>query len=100
MYDVATRTVGYVTPSVDFDALPTWSADGKQIAFTRRPGLPFGRQGQVGAGAASLGNPGGPASRGGSAGVCSGVAGDGAGRGGGRFGGQPDTANAVDRRFP
>ncbi len=100
LYDVSTRSVTYVSPSVDFDALPTWSSDGKQIAFTRRPGLPFGRQGQVGAGAASLGNPGGPASRGGSAGVCGNSGGDGGGRGGGRFGGQPDTANPIDRRFP
>lgn len=99
MYDVATRTVTYVTPGVDFDALPAWSPDGKQIAFTRRPGLPFGRQGQVGAGAASLGNPAGPAGRGGAAGVCSGMGREGRG-GGGRFGGAPDTASAVDRRFP
>lgn len=99
LYDVATRSVTYVAPSVDFDALPTWSPDGRQLAFTRRPGLPFGRQGQVGAGAASLGNPAGPAGRGGSPGVCAGQGGDG-GRGGGRFGGAPDTANAVDRMFP
>lgn len=99
MYDVATRTVTYVTPGVDFDALPAWSPDGKQIAFTRRPGLPFGRQGQVGAGAASLGNPAGPAGRGGAAGVCAGSGGEGRG-GGGRFGGAPDTASAVDRQFP
>ena len=99
MYDVATRSVTYISPSVDFDALPTWSPDGKQIAFTRRPGLPFGRQGQVGQGAASLGNPAGPAARGGSPGICAGVGGEG-GRGGGRFGGAPDTATAVDRRFP
>jgi len=103
LYDVATRSVTYVSPSVDFDALPTWSSDGKQIAFTRRPGLPFGRQGQGGAGAASLGNPAGPASgRGASAGVCGGVVAEGGrgGGGGGRFGGQPDTATAVDREFP
>ena len=100
MYDVATRSVTYVTPGVDFDALPTWSRDGKQIAFTRRPGLPFGRQGQGGAGAASLGNPAGPAGRGGSAGVCGSVGGEGGRGGGGRFGGAPDTASAVDRRFP
>jgi dipeptidyl aminopeptidase/acylaminoacyl peptidase len=98
LYDVASRTVTYVSPSVDYDALPTWSPDGRQIAFTRRPGLPFGRQGQAGAGVASLGNPGGPAGRGGSTGVC-GASQDGRG-GGGRFGGQPDTSSAVDRQFP
>ncbi len=97
LYDVATRSVTYVSPSVDYDAMPTWSPDGKQLAFTRRPGLPFGRQGQVGAGAASLGNPAGPAGRGGSAGVCAAV-GQGGGRGG--RGGGPDTATAVDRQFP
>ena len=100
MYDGATRTVTYVSPGVDYDALPTWSPDGKQIAFTRRPGLPFARQGQTGQGAASLGNPAGPAAgRGSSLGVCQGVAGEGRG-GGGRFGGTPDTATAADRAFP
>jgi Tol biopolymer transport system component len=99
LYDVSTRTVTYVSPGVDFDALPTWSLDGKQIAFTRRPGLPFGRQGQGGAGAASLGNPAGPAAGGGSTGVCAAEGGQG-GRGGGRFGGAPDSATAVDRAFP
>lgn len=96
MYDVNTRSVSYVSPSVDFDGVPTWSPDGKEIAFTRRPGLPFGQQGQAGTG--SIGNPAGPAGRGGSAGVCAGV-GRG-GRGGGRFGGAPDTATTIDRDFP
>ncbi len=60
VYDVATRRVSYLAPSVDFDDAPAWSPDGKQIAFTRRPGLPFGQQGQVALG--SIGNPNGPAS--------------------------------------
>jgi dipeptidyl aminopeptidase/acylaminoacyl peptidase len=98
MYDVATRAVNYVSPGVDFDAVPTWSPDGKYIAFTRRPGLPFGAQGQAGTG--SIGNPAGPASgRGGSAGVCAGI-GRGGGRGGGRLGGAPDTATTADSLFP
>ncbi len=109
MYDVKSRTVDYVSPSVDFDADPVWSPDGKSIAFTRRPGMPFGQQAQEGTG--SLGNPNGPAAgRGGggrganagsSAGVCAGVGrGRFGGRGGGRFGGEPDTATTVDKRFP
>jgi len=98
MYDVAKRAVTYVSPSVDFDGIPTWSPDGKQVAFTRRPGLPFGQQGQVGSG--SLGNPNGPASgRGASAGPCVGT-GRGGGRGGGRFGGAPEMATAADSAFP
>jgi dipeptidyl-peptidase-4 len=59
VYDVAKRTVAYVSPSVDHDTSPTWSADSKQIAFIRRPGTPFGQQTQVGSG--SIGNPSGPA---------------------------------------
>jgi dipeptidyl aminopeptidase/acylaminoacyl peptidase len=99
IYDVATRSVSYLAPSVDFDAAPVWSPDGRQVAFTRRPGLPFGRQGQQGTG--SLGNPAGPASNQGSGGVCRDAQGGG-GRGGrgGRGGGGPDTATAVDKSFP
>ena len=59
VYDVAKRTVAYVSPSVDHDTSPTWSADSKQLAFIRRPGTPFGQQAQVGTG--SIGNPSGPA---------------------------------------
>ncbi|HEX3867990.1 MAG TPA: S9 family peptidase, partial [Gemmatimonadaceae bacterium] len=36
IYDMKTRTVHYASPSVDFDGSPTWSADGKQLAFVRR----------------------------------------------------------------
>jgi dipeptidyl aminopeptidase/acylaminoacyl peptidase len=42
VYDVDSRTISYLAPSVDRDTSPTWSADGRQIAFIRRPGLPFG----------------------------------------------------------
>ena len=59
VYDVKKRHVDYMAPSVDFDASPSWSADGKRIAFIRRPGTPFGQQAQAGDG--SIGNPGGPA---------------------------------------
>lgn len=77
IFDVKTRRVTYVAPSVDFDTSPTWSEDGKQLAFIRRPGLPFGQQTQQGTG--SLGNPNGPAFGHGGGGR--------GGRGGGRAGG-------------
>ncbi|MGH7696554.1 MAG: TolB family protein, partial [Gemmatimonadaceae bacterium] len=60
VYNVKTREVSYLAPSVDFDDAPAWSPDGKEIVFTRRPGLPFGQQGQVSSN--SIGNPSGPAS--------------------------------------
>lgn len=50
VYDVKKRALTYVAPSVDFDANPTWSADGKTLLFTRRPGTPFGQQAQFGGG--------------------------------------------------
>ncbi len=61
VFDLRTNTVGYVAPGVDCDGNPTWSADGRSIAFLRRPGVPFGRQAQPGSG--GLGNPQGPAYR-------------------------------------
>jgi dipeptidyl aminopeptidase/acylaminoacyl peptidase len=59
VFDIATRRITYMSPSVDFDASPMWTADSRQVVFTRRPGLPFGQQAQPGIG--SLGNPNGPA---------------------------------------
>lgn len=59
VYDVRTRRVDFLAPSVDCDAAPAWSADSKRIAFVRRPGLPFGMQAQEGSG--GIGNPAGPA---------------------------------------
>jgi dipeptidyl-peptidase 4 len=59
VYDLATRRVSYLSPSVDFDSSPMWTTDGRHIIFFRRPGLPFGQQAQSGVG--SLGNPNGPA---------------------------------------
>ena len=56
VYDVATRSVKYLSPSVDFDASPLWSADGRTIVFVRRPGLPFGQQAQQGTGGLGLAN--------------------------------------------
>jgi dipeptidyl aminopeptidase/acylaminoacyl peptidase len=90
--DVKARTVTFMAPGVDFDDAPVWSPDGTQIAFTRRPGLPFGQQGQVGIG--SLGNPSGPASgQGGSRGPCATTPLPGGGFGGGpQAAVRPDTA--------
>jgi dipeptidyl-peptidase-4 len=79
IYDMKSRKVDFVAPSVDFDGSPVWSPDGKQIAFTRRPGTPFGQQTQQGQG--GIGNPAGPA------------AGRGNGGGGGGRGGRGGAAN-------
>jgi dipeptidyl aminopeptidase/acylaminoacyl peptidase len=100
VYDVRTRTVSYMAPSVDCDANPTWSPDSKRLAFTRRPGAPFGQQAQVGTG--GIGNPPGPAQRAGGAGASpfGGCPGGGGQRGGGQRGGAPDTTPDPTRRIP
>jgi dipeptidyl aminopeptidase/acylaminoacyl peptidase len=102
VYDIATRTMKYMAPDVDFDSSPTWSADSKRIAFLRRPGLPFGQQGQQGAGGVGL--PNGPAfnpnaaqGRGGQGqGQGQGRGGQGQGRGGGGRGGGRGGAQTQD----
>ncbi len=76
VYDVATRAVKYMSPSVDFDTAPLWTDDSAHLVFTRRPGLPFGQQAQQGGGGVGL--PNGPALQAGTP-----VTG---GRGGGRGG--------------
>ena len=58
VYDVATRTVKYMSPSVDFDTAPMWMPDSKHLIFMRQPGLPFGQQTQQGGG--GIGLPPGP----------------------------------------
>ncbi len=73
VYDMATRTMKYLAPSVDHDTNPVWSPDGKSITFVRRPGTPFGQQAQPGGG--GIGLPAGPAfaasqARGGGARAC------------------------------
>jgi len=59
VYDIATRSVKYMSPSVDFDTTPIWLPDSTHLIFIRRPGLPFGQQAQQGAGGVGL--PSGPA---------------------------------------
>jgi dipeptidyl aminopeptidase/acylaminoacyl peptidase len=59
VYDVKSHAVKYMSPSVDFDSTPMWTADGASLVFVRRPGLPFAQQAQQGSGA--LGLPDGPA---------------------------------------
>ena len=59
VYDVRTKALTFLAPSVDHDTNPVWSPDGKRIAFLRRPGTPFGQQAHQGSG--SIGNPDGPA---------------------------------------
>src|SRR5574341_109471 len=45
VYDLGTKSVRYIEPSVDRDGEPTWSPDAKRIAYIRVPGfkrgLPF-----------------------------------------------------------
>jgi dipeptidyl aminopeptidase/acylaminoacyl peptidase len=68
VYDVATRSVKYMSPGVDFDTLPMWMSDSKHLIFMRQPGLPFGQQTlQVGAGSGAIyaTTPAAPAGRGG-----------------------------------
>ena len=58
VYDVKSRTLAYLDPSVDCDGNPVWTDDSKRIVFTRRPGTPFGAQNQDGAGVGqSAGTP-------------------------------------------
>jgi len=102
VFDVASRTMKYVSPSVDCDAGPTWSPDSKRLAFHRRPGTPFGRQAQVGTG--GIGNPGGAAANanaprppGNPAGGCGG---GGFGGGGGGGGGNTGAVAGANLRNP
>ena len=96
VYDLTTRKITYLSPSVDFDTSPAWSPDSRRIAFIRRPGTPFALQAQPGVG--GLGNPAGPAfnpvnqGRGGRGG-----GGGGQGRGGPGRGDQAPAAPAAPR---
>ena len=114
VYDVKSRTLAYLDPSVDCDGNPVWSEDSKQIVFTRRPGTAFGAQNQEGAG--GIGTPQGTTfnvqaalqrmRNGGFGPACGGGFGFGGGGGGGRGAGAPVNAQAASRpgfftsRFP
>jgi dipeptidyl aminopeptidase/acylaminoacyl peptidase len=52
VYDFASKSLLYLDPSVDRDANPTWSPDGRQIAFTRMTS-----GGAAGRGARRTGDP-------------------------------------------
>ena len=82
VFDIATRTLKYMSPSVDFDTAPMWLPDSKHLIFMRRPGLPFGEQTQQGGG--GIGLPPGPAAQAATAAA----AGRGGRNGGGRTGGR------------
>jgi dipeptidyl aminopeptidase/acylaminoacyl peptidase len=96
VYDVATRSVKYMSPSVDFDTTPLWLADSKHLLFLRRPGLPFGQQGQPGA--AGIGTPVAPGAAVPAAAAAAAPGGRGAGRGAGR-GNQGAAAAATTPTF-
>jgi len=88
IYDVATRTVKFMSPSTDHDTTPIWMADGKHLVFIRRPGTPFGEQSQPPGG--GIGLPAGPRyvpPAGGATGGGGAGRGGGGARGGGRGGG-------------
>jgi dipeptidyl aminopeptidase/acylaminoacyl peptidase len=61
VYDVATRSVKYMSPSVDFDTMPMWLADSKHLIYMRQPGLPFGQQTLPAGRGGAFGLPNGPA---------------------------------------
>jgi dipeptidyl aminopeptidase/acylaminoacyl peptidase len=92
VYDVATKDLKFIAPSVDHDTSPAWSPDSARVAFIRRPGTPFGQQAHQGAG--SIGNPDGPAYD-----PLAALRGGGGGRGGGRGGrgGQQDSRSDDNR---
>ena len=54
VYSMTTRTVKYMSPSVDFDTNPMWTDEGRSLVFVRRPGLPFAQQAQQGSGGVGL----------------------------------------------
>ncbi|MEW5984215.1 MAG: prolyl oligopeptidase family serine peptidase, partial [Acidobacteriota bacterium] len=73
VYDMATRIVSYMAPSVDFDSNPMWAADGRSIVFVRRPGYSFVQAEQAARNAAAQAGSVAAAGRGRGAGVPGGV---------------------------
>ena len=65
IYHVDDPKVSYLAPGVDHDTSPTWSQNGAQIAFIRRPGTPFGAQSNAGGRGGGRGRRGGARGRGG-----------------------------------
>lgn len=59
VYDMASRSIRYMAPDVDYDSNPMWTADSREIVFVRRPGQAFAQQNQEGGG--GIGIPNGPA---------------------------------------
>jgi dipeptidyl-peptidase 4 len=94
LYDVRTHRVNYVAPSVDRDTNPTWSSDGKRLAFLRRPGLAFGQQTSPGGGSGL------PDATGGRGGGGGGAAAGRAGAPGGRQGAPGGAAPAATGAAP
>jgi len=64
VYDMATRAISYMSPSVDFDSNPMWTADSKSIVFVRRPGYSFAQAEQSANAAAGRGGRAGAGGRG------------------------------------
>ncbi|HEX3747257.1 MAG TPA: prolyl oligopeptidase family serine peptidase [Bryobacteraceae bacterium] len=95
VYDMATRTVKYMSPGVDFDTMPMWLPDSKHVIFVRQPGLPFGQQSQQGGG--GIGLPNGPAAQPAAAAA---RGGRGNGRGAGRGAQEATAAPAVTNNTP
>jgi dipeptidyl-peptidase-4 len=100
VYDVATRTLQYMSPSVDHDMSPAWSADSNRLAFIRRPGTPFGLQTQSGGN--GLGLPAGPSAAQAARGAAGQARGAGAPQGtqGGRARGAGQTSEGIINALP
>lgn len=54
LYDVTANVLRWVSPSVDCDANPMWSPDGRQLLFLRRPGTAFGGMEQAPSGPSGI----------------------------------------------
>ena len=93
VFDLTSKKVTYMSPSVDRDTSPAWAPDSSRIAFIRRPGTPFAQQSQSGVG--GLGNPPGPAFNAANQGR-----GVGAGRGGGGGQGRGGRGEAAEGQAP
>ncbi|MBE3100440.1 MAG: PD40 domain-containing protein, partial [Planctomycetes bacterium] len=57
LYEMVTRKISYLAPSVDRDTSPAWSPDGTRVAFIRRPGSSFVQITTAAQAAATAGTP-------------------------------------------